>query len=153
MNPIKKFTSIFIIEKFLGGGGVSKKTTFGFEDFLIFFILNFSRLVCNIENTSSQGQSISQYRREKNAKGTTCTIKADQNATDTWRVLIQPYQRKENIQVLPSPTFLLVKTVLNSYLRCYVLLSSLKTSNLSDTRNTLIEKFDLVLQLIYQSCS
>lgn len=149
MNPIKKFTTIFIIEKF--GGGVSKKTTFGFEDFVIFFI--FSRLVCNIENTSSQGRSISQYRREKNAKGTTCTIKADQNATDTWRVLIQPYQRKENIQVLPSPTFLLVKTVLNSYLRCYVLLSSLKTSNLSDTRNTLIEKFDLVLQLIYQSCS
>lgn len=42
MNPIKKFTTIFIIEKF-GGGGVSKKTTFGFEDFLIFFILNFSR--------------------------------------------------------------------------------------------------------------
>lgn len=48
MNLIKKFIVIFIIEKFEGGGGVSKKIIFGFEDFLICFI--FSRLVCNIEN-------------------------------------------------------------------------------------------------------
>lgn len=66
------------------------------------------------------------------------------NAIDTWRVLIQRYQNKENIQAPLSPTFL--KTILNLYLRFFkVLVSNLKISYLPVTRNTLIKKFDLVL--------